>query len=85
MTTVLCRPEPGEAERETIMLAQPGCGKASSSKVRKRCEPGGSEQPDLMERIEIPLSTKDQFAKIAEQYPLVKELKDRLRLDIDFK
>lgn len=42
------------------------------------------EQPDLMDRIEIPLSTKDQFARIAEQYPLVKELKDRLRLDLGF-
>ena len=36
-------------------------------------------------KFEAPLSLKDQFAKIAEQYPLVKELKDRLRLDLDFK
>ncbi len=31
-----------------------------------------------------PLSTSDQFKKIAEQYPLVKELKDRLRLELDY-
>jgi len=33
---------------------------------------------------EKPLSTSDQFRKIAEQYPLVKELKDRLRLELDY-
>jgi len=33
---------------------------------------------------EVPLSSKDQFLKITEQYPLVKELKDRLRLDLDY-
>ena len=31
-----------------------------------------------VEPAEKPLSTKDQFLKMAEQYPLVKELKDRL-------
>lgn len=30
------------------------------------------------------LSTRDQFQKIIEQYPLVKELKDKLRLDLDY-
>ena len=33
---------------------------------------------------EKPLSTPDQFRKIAEQYPLVRELKDRLRLELDY-
>ena len=37
-----------------------------------------AEIPDLQ------LSSKEQFQKIAEQYPLVKELKDRLRLDLDY-
>ena len=37
-----------------------------------------------VESAEKPLSTKDQFLKIAEQYPLVKELKDRLRLELDY-
>lgn len=36
------------------------------------------------EPAEKSLSTKDQFLKIAEQYPLVKELKDRLRLELDY-
>ena len=34
--------------------------------------------------IEIPLNSKEQFQKIVEQYPLVKELKDSLRLELDY-
>lgn len=34
--------------------------------------------------IETPLTSKQQFQKMIEQYPLVKELKDRLRLDLDY-
>lgn len=34
--------------------------------------------------VEIPLSAKEQFLKMAEQYPLLKELKDRLRLELDY-
>ena len=30
------------------------------------------------------LSSKEQFLKLVEQYPLVKELKDRLKLDLDY-
>ena len=33
---------------------------------------------------DIPLSSKEQFQKIIEQYPLIKELKDRLRLELDY-
>jgi DNA polymerase-3 subunit gamma/tau len=33
---------------------------------------------------EAPLSSSAQFAKMATQYPLVKELKDRLRLELDY-
>lgn len=33
---------------------------------------------------DIPLSSKEQYQKIIEQYPLVKELKDRLRLELDY-
>lgn len=33
---------------------------------------------------DAPLSSKDQFLKMAEQYPLVKELRDRLKLDLDY-
>jgi DNA polymerase III subunit gamma/tau len=40
----------------------------------------------LQERpeVEAPLSSKEQFLKLTEQYPLVKELKDRLKLDLDY-
>lgn len=31
-----------------------------------------------------PLNSKEQFIKMAEQYPMVKELRDRLKLDLDF-
>ncbi len=34
--------------------------------------------------IEIPLNSKEQFQKMVELYPLVKELKDRLRLELDY-
>ena len=34
--------------------------------------------------IEVPLSSKDQFLKMIQQYPLVKELKDRLKLELDY-
>ena len=34
--------------------------------------------------VDIPLSSKEQYQKIVEQYPLVKELKDRLRLELDY-
>jgi DNA polymerase-3 subunit gamma/tau len=39
-----------------------------------------------VERVitDAPLSSKEQFQKLVEEYPLVKELKDRLRLDLDY-
>jgi DNA polymerase III subunit gamma/tau len=42
------------------------------------------EKMDLSVKAEIPLSTKEQFQKIAAAYPLVKELKDKLRLELDY-
>lgn len=42
------------------------------------------EKTDGKPRMEISLSAKEQFLKIAEQYPMVKELKDRLRLELDY-
>lgn len=33
---------------------------------------------------DLPLSSKEQFQKMADQYPLVKTLRDRLRLDLDY-
>jgi DNA polymerase-3 subunit gamma/tau len=34
--------------------------------------------------FEVPLSSSQQLQKMMEEYPLVKELKDRLRLDLDY-
>jgi DNA polymerase-3 subunit gamma/tau len=34
--------------------------------------------------LEIPMNSKEQYQKMVEQYPLVKELKDRLRLELDY-
>lgn len=42
------------------------------------------EKPDARPQIELPLSSRDQLQKLIEQYPMVKELKDRLRLDLDY-
>ncbi|HET6254305.1 MAG TPA: DNA polymerase III subunit gamma/tau [Puia sp.] len=39
-------------------------------------------QPD--EPTERPLNKREQFKQIVDQYPLVKELKDRLRLELDY-
>ncbi|MES1159707.1 MAG: DNA polymerase III subunit gamma/tau, partial [Bacteroidota bacterium] len=33
---------------------------------------------------ERPLNRREQFMQIIEQYPLVKELKDRLKLELDY-
>ncbi len=42
------------------------------------------EREDNTGPREKPLNTKEQFQKIIEEYPLVKELKDRLRLELDY-
>ncbi len=42
-------------------------------------ETEASSQP-----IDKPLNTKEQYLKIIDEYPLVKELKDRLRLELDY-
>jgi len=42
------------------------------------------ERPDTEEAVERPLNTREQFLQIIEQYPLVKELKDRLKLELDY-
>lgn len=39
---------------------------------------------DVPQVKEISLTSKQQFQLIVEQYPLVKELKDRLRLELDY-
>lgn len=42
------------------------------------------EEPEDLTPVERPLSTKEQFLKMAERYPLVKDLKDRLGLELDY-
>jgi DNA polymerase-3 subunit gamma/tau len=42
------------------------------------------EKAELGEPAERPLNKREQFMQIVEQYPLVKELKDRLRLELDY-
>ena len=42
------------------------------------------ENPDNRTKIETSLTSREQFQKMAEQYPLVKELKERLGLELDY-
>jgi DNA polymerase-3 subunit gamma/tau len=42
------------------------------------------EKPQQRPMVEVSLSAKEQYQKMVEQYPLVRELKDRLRLDLDY-
>ncbi|MFI5131105.1 MAG: DNA polymerase III subunit gamma/tau [Chitinophagales bacterium] len=42
------------------------------------------ERPELRPKFEAPLSSREQLQKMMEQYPLVKELKDKLKLDLDY-
>ena len=42
------------------------------------------ERTDQEEPTERPLNKREQFLQIVEQYPLVKELKDRLKLELDY-
>lgn len=42
------------------------------------------ENKDLAPKIEIPLSSGQQFQKLTEQYPLIRELKERLKLNVDY-
>lgn len=42
------------------------------------------KQGEVEESTDRPLNKREQFQQIVEQYPLVKELKDRLRLELDY-
>jgi len=42
------------------------------------------EKGEVTEKFDMPLNSREQFQKMADQYPLVKELKDRLRLELDY-
>ena len=41
------------------------------------------ENTDARPVVEAPLSSRQVFEQMAEQYPLVKELKDRLKLELE--
>lgn len=43
-----------------------------------------SEQPKEAVLSETTLTTREKYQKLAEQYPLIKELKDRLKLELDY-
>lgn len=42
------------------------------------------ESDENSHQVDIPLSSKEQYQKIIEHFPLVKELKERLKLDLDY-
>ena len=42
------------------------------------------DKPELKPKMGVSLSAREQFQQMAEQYPLIKELKDRLRLELDY-
>ncbi|HLF46017.1 MAG TPA: hypothetical protein VI548_06310, partial [Chitinophagaceae bacterium] len=42
------------------------------------------ENKDYKIPVNTPLTSREQFLKLTEQYPLVKELKDKLRLELDY-
>jgi DNA polymerase-3 subunit gamma/tau len=42
------------------------------------------ENPEEPAKHETSLTAREQFQKMAEQYPLLKELKDRLGLELDY-
>ncbi len=42
------------------------------------------EAPKEQAIVEAPMTAKDQYLKLVEQYPVIKELKDRLRLELDY-
>ena len=42
------------------------------------------DRPEDRPPVEQSLTVREQFQQMAERYPLVKELKDRLRLELDY-
>ncbi|HXB93669.1 MAG TPA: hypothetical protein VNU70_00880, partial [Puia sp.] len=42
------------------------------------------QRADVEEPADRPLNKREQFLQIVEKYPLVKELKDRLKLELDY-
>lgn len=42
------------------------------------------QREDLNIKIEAPLNSRERFQQLAEQFPLIKDLKDRLKLELDY-
>jgi DNA polymerase III subunit gamma/tau len=42
------------------------------------------QRDDLQIKFEAPLNSRERYEQLTEQFPLVKELKDRLRLELDY-
>jgi DNA polymerase-3 subunit gamma/tau len=42
------------------------------------------QREDLQIKFEAPLNSRERFLQISTQFPLIKELKDRLRLELDY-
>jgi DNA polymerase III subunit gamma/tau len=43
-----------------------------------------SENTDVPEKSDSPLNSREQYQKMIEEFPLVRELRDRLRLELDY-
>jgi len=43
-----------------------------------------TENNDKTVPVEKPLNSREQYLKIIAEYPMVKELKDRLNLELDY-
>lgn len=42
------------------------------------------QREDLQIKIQAPLNSRERFIQLAAQYPLIKDLKDRLKLELDY-
>lgn len=42
------------------------------------------ETETINDNTDKPLNSKEQYKLLSEEYPLIKELKDRLKLELDF-
>lgn len=42
------------------------------------------EQPEAIPSTEVMLSVKEQYQELVKRYPIIQELKERLRLELDY-
>jgi DNA polymerase-3 subunit gamma/tau len=67
-----------ERNKACEFLQKELCNRALQFSIKLIAAPNDDVLADL------PLSSKEQYQKLVEQFPLVKELKDRLRLELDY-